>query len=179
MERSRMRRFVVAGTLVALPALLAVARAVPRLRAAETIALPVVRDAVTRGRTTRVPRQLTGAAERTVWDSVFTAEQATRGQAAYNRTCARCHQPTLGGADQSPALMGSAFLGNWNGLTLGAMHERIRTSMPTDDPGTYGRQHIADVMAYVLKVNGFPAGAVELPKESEALLEIRFQASKP
>ncbi len=138
MERSTTRRFVVAGALVVLPALLAAARAAP----AST--------------PTRAAGRVAGAAERTVWDSVYTAEQAIRGQAAYNRTCARCHQPTLG-----------------------AMHERIRTSMPTDDPGTYGRAHIADVMAYVLKVNGFPAGAVELPKEAEALLEIRFVASKP
>ena len=164
---------------MALPALLAAARGMPRVRATEAIAASAVRDAAAHARATRTPRRVAGAAERSVWDSVYTAEQATRGQAAYNRTCARCHQPALGGADQSPALIGSAFLGNWNGLTLGAMHERIRTSMPTDDPGTYGRQHIADVMAYVLKVNGFPAGAVELPKESEALLEIRFQASKP
>jgi mono/diheme cytochrome c family protein len=118
-------------------------------------------------------------AERTVWDSVYTADQAQRGQTAYNQTCARCHQPTLGGADQSPALVGGAFLGNWNGLTLGALHERIRKTMPSDDPGTYGRQHIADVMAYVLKVNGFPAGSVELPKESDALEQIRLQAARP
>ena len=118
-------------------------------------------------------------AERSVWDSVYTAEQAQRGQTAYNQTCARCHMPSLGGADQSPALTGSAFLGNWNGLTLGALHERIRKTMPSDEPGTYGRQHIADVMAYVLKVNGFPAGSVELPKESEALEQIRLQAARP
>ena len=164
MARTVIRPLVVLCAVLLGPALLAAARVVPRADVAGS---------------TPTRRHAGRAAERTVWDSVYTAEQATRGQAAYNRTCARCHQPTLGGADQSPALVGSAFLGNWNGLTLGAMHERIRTSMPTDDPGTYGRAHIADVMAYVLKVNGFPAGAVELPKESEALLEIRFQASKP
>ena len=161
-----MRRFVVGCVLVAGPVLSAVVRAAPNA--------PVVRDGAPHAR-----RQRDRAPERTVWDSVYTADQATRGQTAYSRTCARCHLSSLGGADESPALTGSAFLGNWNGLTLGALHERIRKTMPTDDPGTYGRQEIADVMAYLLKVNGFPAGAVELPKEAEALTEIRLEARKP
>jgi len=118
------------------------------------------------------------AAERTVWDSVYSAEQATRGQASYNQTCARCHQASLGGADDSPALTGSGFLGNWNGLTLADLQERVKTTMPNDDPGSYGRQLITDVMAYVLKMNGFPAGAKELPAEPDALKAIRI-APKP
>lgn len=118
------------------------------------------------------------SAPRTVWDSVYTADQAVRGQASYNQTCAKCHQQSLGGADEAPPLAGSTFLGGWNGQTLGAMHERIRSSMPPDDPGTFGRQLIADVMAYMLKVNGFPAGAAELPMEAGALKEIRLEATR-
>ena len=118
-------------------------------------------------------------AMRSVWDSVYTAEQATRGQVSYNQTCARCHLNSLAGADESPALVGSTFLGNWNGLTVGALSERIRTTMPHDDPGTYGRQLVVDVVAYMLKMNGFPAGAVELPKETEVLKEITLDAAKP
>jgi mono/diheme cytochrome c family protein len=116
---------------------------------------------------------------RTTWDSVYTEEQATRGQVAYNRTCARCHLESLGGADESPALTGSAFLGNWNGLSLGEMHERVRKSMPTDDPGTYGRQLITDVIAYVLRANGFPAGKAELTHEGDALNAVQFSAMRP
>lgn len=114
-----------------------------------------------------------------MWDSVFTLDQATRGQGSYNQTCARCHQPSLGGADDAPALTGSAFLGNWNGQTLADLQERIRTTMPNDDPGSYGRALITDVIAYVLSVNGFPAGAVELPAGSEALRAIRLVTGKP
>ena len=156
------RRFVGTLLLVAGPALTAAVRTAPAAR----------RDARARHSLTRVPG-------RTVWDSVYTVEQAARGQTAYGQTCARCHQASLGGADESPALTGSAFLGNWNGHTLGELHERIRTTMPQDDPGTYGRQFIADVMAYVLKFNGFPAGAVELPMDTEALRAIRLEATRP
>lgn len=119
------------------------------------------------------------ARARTTWDSVFTAEQATRGQTAYNQTCARCHQPALGGADESPALTGSTFLGGWNGQTLGDLHARVRTTMPPDDPGSYGRQHIADVIAYVLSVNGFPAGRAELPADDDLLKGIQFLSKHP
>jgi len=116
---------------------------------------------------------------RTVWDSVFTAEQAARGQATYAKTCSRCHQPSLGGADESPALTGGTFLSNWNGHTMYELHDRVMSSMPTDTPGTYKREDVADVLAYVLSVNGFPAGAVALPFVNDSLKAIAFVTTKP
>ena len=117
--------------------------------------------------------------ERTTWDSVFTVEQVSRGQTAYDKDCSTCHQLSLGGADDAPALTGGAFRSNWNGQTLGDLHDRIRTSMPPDDPGIYGRQHVSDVIAYLLSVNGYPAGKVELPIEAEALQGVRIVAIMP
>ena len=119
------------------------------------------------------------ARQRTTWDSVYTDEQATRGQAAYNRTCAHCHLESLAGADESPALMGAAFISNWNGLTLAEMHGRVKKSMPTDDPGSYGPQLITDVIAYMLRVNGFPAGKTELTHKGDALNGVQFSAARP
>lgn len=119
------------------------------------------------------------AVERSTWDSVFTAEQADRGQAAYKQACGRCHSEALTGGDEAPALTGSAFMSSWNGQTLDDLHERIRTTMPTDTPGVYSRQQVTDVIAHVLRVNGFPAGAQELTHELDALKGIRFVASKP
>lgn len=116
--------------------------------------------------------------DRTTWDSVYTPEQAARGQAAYDATCARCHQESLGGADAAPALAGGTFLSKWSGLTVGALHDRVRITMPPSDPGTYGRQQISDVLAYLLTVNGFPAGKAELPVEAAALQEIRIEATR-
>jgi mono/diheme cytochrome c family protein len=118
-------------------------------------------------------------ADRTTWDSVFTSDQATRGQTAYNQTCARCHRETLAGGDEAPALTGSAFMSNWNGVKLEDLHDRIRTTMPTDTPGVYSRAQVTDVLAYMLKFNGFPAGNAELTHENEALKGIRFVAAKP
>jgi S-disulfanyl-L-cysteine oxidoreductase SoxD len=122
------------------------------------------------------PRQSTS---RTVWDSVYSVSQATRGESTYAKTCARCHGPSLTGGDESPPLAGGAFLGSWNGLPLSDLQTRIKTTMPTDSVGIYDRQIITDVMAFLLKANGFPAGQGDLASDLGALKEITVQASRP
>jgi mono/diheme cytochrome c family protein len=119
------------------------------------------------------------SAARTVWDSVYSLSQAARGESTYAKTCARCHGASLTGGDESPPLTGGAFLGNWNGLPLSDLQTRIKTTMPTDSVGVYDRQLITDVMAFLLKANGFPAGQTALPSDSDALKEIMVQATKP
>jgi mono/diheme cytochrome c family protein len=114
-----------------------------------------------------------------VWDGVYTEEQAQRGEPLYRAGCASCHGDTLKGAGETPALSGGPFMANWNGLTLGDLFERIRRTMPQDKPGRLNRQSKADILAYVLSVNKFPAGKAELQHQTEFLREIRFEATKP
>src|SRR5215831_14947362 len=115
----------------------------------------------------------------TTWDSIYSLQQASRGETAYVKGCARCHQASLTGADQSPPLVGSSFLGNWNGLPLSDLQDRIRTTMPSDSVGLYDRQFVTDVIAYILKMNGFPAGAGDLSPEADRLKAILVQATRP
>jgi S-disulfanyl-L-cysteine oxidoreductase SoxD len=119
------------------------------------------------------------SAPATVWDSVYSPAQAVRGESSYVKACARCHQASLTGADQSPPLAGSGFLGNWNGLPLSDLRDRIRTTMPPDSIGLYDRQFVTDVIAYMLKMNGFPAGAGELSPETDRLKAILMQVARP
>ncbi len=116
---------------------------------------------------------------RSVWDSVYTEEQAQRGAALSGPACARCHGDQLTGGEMAPPLAGITFLANWNGATVGDLYERIRVSMPGDNPGSLPRQTIVDVLAQLLRVNGFPAGNTELPRETERLKDIRIEARKP
>ena len=117
------------------------------------------------------------AAARSVWDGVYTPEQAKRGEAVYARECARCHGPGLeGNGEGTRPLVGIEFLSTWNGLTLGDLLDRIRLTMPPDIPGKLKRQENADVLAYIVSANKFPAGTTELPRESERLKQIRFDA---
>ncbi len=118
-------------------------------------------------------------AERTTWDSVFSAAQAGRGETTYKQLCARCHMETLAGGDEAGELTGSAFMSSWNGQSLADLHERIRTTMPTDTPGVYTSQQVTDVIAYMLRFNGFPPGSVELTHTNDALKSIRFVTAKP
>jgi S-disulfanyl-L-cysteine oxidoreductase SoxD len=118
------------------------------------------------------------AADPSVWDGVYTAEQTRRGETAYLTACASCHGTSLEGGDMTPALVGGAFTSNWNDLTVGDLFERIRTTMPLDMPGRLSRQQNADAIAFILKANGWPAGSTELPAEPAALKQIRIQAVK-
>jgi mono/diheme cytochrome c family protein len=116
---------------------------------------------------------------RSVWDGAYTEEQAKRGEALYQKECKSCHGVALAGGESSPPLTGGAFLSNWNGLTLGDLFERIRKTMPQNTPGKLNRQQNADVLAFVLSANKFPAGKAELSRQTEFLKEIRFEAVKP
>jgi hypothetical protein len=71
------------------------------------------------------------------------------------------------------------LLGNWNGLPLSDLQKRIKTTMPSDTVGIYDIQLVTDVIAFVLRANGFPAGTVDLPKDAEPLKEIMIKAGKP
>src|ERR1700684_3647044 len=115
---------------------------------------------------------------RSVWDGVFTAEQADPGRPLYNQHCSSCHADTLMGGEMSPPLVGGEFLSNWNGLTLGELFERIRTTMPQNKAGKLSREVNADITAYILSVNKFPAGKAELPHTVEFLKQIRIDSEK-
>jgi S-disulfanyl-L-cysteine oxidoreductase SoxD len=116
---------------------------------------------------------------RSVWDGVYTEEQAKVGEALYQRECASCHGDTLKGTGEASPLAGIVFLSNWNGLLLGDLFDRIHRSMPKNKPRRLSRQQTADTLAYILSVNQFPAGKTELPRQTEMLREIRFEATKP
>jgi mono/diheme cytochrome c family protein len=116
---------------------------------------------------------------RSVWEGVYTEEQAKRGEALYLDRCVRCHGPSyMGGTDGAQPLIGSTFNGNWNNVTLDQMLDRVRLTMPQDKPATMSRQQTADAIAFLLSINKIPAGKTELPREAEMLALIQFKASK-
>jgi len=117
--------------------------------------------------------------ERSVWDGVYTAQQAARGRDAYANLCASCHGTDLTGGESAPPLMGGEFLANWNGLTVGDLFERIRTTMPASRPGSVSREQNSEVLAFILSANQFPAGSAELPRQTEALKQIRLESTRP
>jgi mono/diheme cytochrome c family protein len=119
------------------------------------------------------------AQQRTVWDGIYTEEQATRGEALYGEHCVKCHGATLqGNGEGALPLTGATFKSTWNGVSMGAMFDRVRLSMPQDKPSTMTRQQVADLLAFILRANKFPAGKDELARQTDLLNAIVFQAEK-
>ena len=124
-----------------------------------------------------------------VWDGVYTQQQAKRGESLYKQECAACHGATLEGNAQTeraqklervlPPLSGDVFKGNWNGRPLSDLFDKMKRTMPRDDPGKISRSQNADILAYMLKFNEFPSGKAELPADPSLLTETRFDAVKP
>src|SRR5688500_19305504 len=88
------------------------------------------------------PAPVAGAAPtgRSVWDGVYTKEQAGRGKELYATHCLACHGEEREGHGPARALTGPEVAANWNGLSLGDMLDRTRASRPMVKPGTGARQ---------------------------------------
>jgi S-disulfanyl-L-cysteine oxidoreductase SoxD len=135
-------------------------------------AAPAAQPAAAAGQTAA-----TGGAK-TVWDGVFSKEQADRGAATYKTSCSECHGNDLAGDGFAPALTGAEFMGNWNDLTVGDLFERIRISMPPSGPSSVTPAQKADIVAHLMNQNKFPAGKAELEPKTEALKQIKIEMKK-
>jgi len=122
---------------------------------------------------------LSAQGNKSQWDGVYSAEQAKRGEPLYHEKCASCHGPDMTGGEMAPGLTGGDFTANWNDLSLGDLFERMRISMPQNNPGSLSRQQNADVLSFILQKGGYPAGEAELPGQTEVLNMYKFLAMKP
>lgn len=98
------------------------------------------------------------AKTRTVWDGAYTDAQAARGEARYRASCSSCH-------GEGPR-RGEAFMRDWSGSDVGGLFARTKASMPPGEPGSLSDAEYLDVVAYMLRVNDFPAGREELRAET-------------
>ena len=115
------------------------------------------------------------AASRSVWSGVYSQDQASRGQKAYNSQCVRCHGEALLGGENSPPLVDPDFLEKWYGKSVGSLVDFTRKTMPSDGPGKLSRRQCTDMIAYLLSANGFPAGESDLDSDAAVLNEILIQ----
>ena len=111
-----------------------------------------------------------------VLDGRYTDTQADRGLSVYFEYCVHCHGARLeGDGDIIPSIGDRGFQRAWSMVSLGALYEYVSMSMPDDKGGgSLTLQQYADVVAFMLRVNGYPAGAEELVSSSAALRGIRI-----
>src|SRR5512134_2108086 len=100
-------------------------------------------------------------------EGLFTARQAARGSAVYEKSCASCHGSKLEGTTSAP-LAGPRFASKWadGKHTVDDLYFVTRTQMPYGSPGTLTDQQYIDVVAFMLQSNGYRPGAKELTANS-------------
>jgi mono/diheme cytochrome c family protein len=105
----------------------------------------------------------------TAWDGVYSDAQATRATGVFGASCANCH--TLDAKGTRP-LSGDKFWQSYTQRTVGDLLNYVRTSMPNNSPGSLSADTYNDLVALILKTNGFPAGATDLTAEAVAKVQI-------
>lgn len=108
----------------------------------------------------------------TVWDGVYTDEQAGRGRELFASTCATCHKEDLSG-ERGPNLAAEAFYVRFDSDHLGRIYNSILTRMPADNRGSLRPDQAADLVAFLLQFNKYPSGAQPLAASADALTAIR------
>src|SRR5512138_1506111 len=112
------------------------------------------------------------AAKPTVWDGVYTDAQAERAVATFDTTCARCHSLTNDGSGTRP-LTGQKFWAGYTQKTVGDLLKFVSTNMPNGQgAGSLSASTYADLVALILKSNGFPSGKTEVAPETVANVQI-------
>jgi len=106
---------------------------------------------------------------RTVWDGVYTEAQAARGTTAYGQSCAGCH--ALATEGKAP-LVGDPFWKSFAQKNVGDLLEFVSTYMPNGNPGSLTEPTYRDIVALILKSNGFPAGTTELGGNASISVQI-------
>ena len=110
-----------------------------------------------------------------IWQGVYTEVQADRGKAAYDQHCIRCHGVDLGGTGRdAPQLKGERFQATFGTETVDRLFTKIRDTMPQFLVSGLEDKIKIDIVAYILRTNGFPAGARELTTSSEELSAIQI-----
>ena len=101
----------------------------------------------------------------TVWDGVYTDAQASRGKTQYDASCRACHR----GGPRS----GDEFMRDWDGSDVETLFKQIKATMPSNDPSSLSDAAYADIVAYMLQANAFPAGSNEL--DTAAIRSIQIE----
>jgi len=114
--------------------------------------------------------QSTEPTAKTVWDGVYSEDQAARGQHQYTTHCANCHREDLSG--YGGLLLGSRFMEKFREASLHLLFDKTRTTMPRGAAGSLSDEAYVDIVSYLLKMNEFPAGSEELQTAQLANVQV-------
>lgn len=115
----------------------------------------------------------------TIWDKVFTQEQADAGKALYTANCQTCHGKTGRGGPGGPPITGVALNKKWADTTLLDIYSFAHAYMPPGKAGTIGtEQDYVNIVSYILEMHGAEPGDKTLEYNEDTLGNI-FIVKKP
>jgi mono/diheme cytochrome c family protein len=114
-----------------------------------------------------------------VWDGVYSGEQAERGERVYRQHCESCHAADMRGGPAARGLVGMGFQYLWKDRPLAELLAAMRGKMPPGNPGSLGDAAYLDILAAILQRNGFPSGAAELPADGQSLQRALMHWGRP
>jgi len=115
--------------------------------------------------TTSLATGQTSTSHRTAWAGAYTEAQATRGIGAFGQSCSGCHTLT---AEGKAPLVGESFWKSFQQKSVADLLEYVSSNMPNGTPGSLNESTYRDIVALMLKSNGFPAGTTELRRDDSA-----------
>ena len=112
--------------------------------------------------------------------TVYSETQALKGRDLYAEHCASCHGMMLEGRNSVP-LSGATFQARWadENHSIDDLFYIVRTLMPYGKPASLSKQEYIDIIAYILMINGYPAGAQALPLDPAVLKRIIIRPRRP
>jgi S-disulfanyl-L-cysteine oxidoreductase SoxD len=112
-------------------------------------------------------------------DGLYTADQAHRGETMYKAQCTSCHGDALDGVGPYPPRSGDDFLTKYEGQPALNVYNMIQKLMPATAPGSLTRPQAADLLAYILSFNKFPAGKTDFPIDEDSLKKLILPKPAP
>jgi S-disulfanyl-L-cysteine oxidoreductase SoxD len=103
---------------------------------------------------------------KSILDRIYSVAQAERGEGRFKVSCSSCHTPGEFG--------GGAFAERWSGQTMGEVFEYVSSTMPQNDPGGLKPEEYASVLAYILRMNAYPAGSDDMPADKDVLAKFQI-----
>lgn len=123
---------------------------------------------VVTGHASAQPQEPAPAEARSILDGVFTARQARRGERWFVQICEQCHR--------TRDFTNAQFHERWAGQSVGDLLQFMQYTMPPENPGALSTDRYADVLAFFLAVNDYPAGEEEIPADAASVMDLRIVA---